>query len=407
MKSTDVLIIGGGASGIMAALSAAEMNADVTIVEHNDMLGRKILSTGNGKCNYTNMNMGSKYYRGSNPLFTESALKQFGAKDTIEYFKKLGIYPKEKNGYMYPYSEQASAFVTVLTDAVRNCGIHVYLNENISDIREDDGFIVTLSKKEIKARKLIFATGLLAGRKSGCDGSSFQYIEKFGHTFIDIVPALVHLKSEASFLRMLAGIRAEIKLKLYENETEVFKDRGEALFLENGLSGIVTFQGSRFVSYALKAGHKVTAVLDLAPDIEKKEIIERFQGDNEYKSATSALIGLLSDKLSECIIDLLNIDPEITAGSLRLSDIERIAETVKNFKLTITGTRSFEDAQVAAGGVNTDEINEDTMESKLIPGVYFAGELIDIDGMCGGYNLQWAWSSGRVAGINAARNCND
>ncbi|MBR5788503.1 MAG: NAD(P)/FAD-dependent oxidoreductase, partial [Lachnospiraceae bacterium] len=145
MKSTDVLIIGGGASGIMAALSAAEMNADVTIVEHNDMLGRKILSTGNGKCNYTNMNMGSKYYRGSNPLFTESALKQFGAKDTIEYFKKLGIYPKEKNGYMYPYSEQASAFVTVLTDAVRNCGIHVYLNENISDIREDDGFIVTLS----------------------------------------------------------------------------------------------------------------------------------------------------------------------------------------------------------------------------------------------------------------------
>lgn len=403
MKSTDVLIVGGGASGIMAALSAAECNADVTIVEHNDMLGRKILSTGNGKCNFTNMKMGVKYYRGSNPAFVASALSSFSEKDTIEFFKKLGIYPKNKNGYMYPYSESAASVATCLAEAVRAKGIHVYLNENISDIRVDNGFVVTLSKREICARKIIFATGLLAGRKCGCDGSAFQYIENFGHTFIDIVPALVHLKSEDSFLKSLAGNRAEIKLKLYENDNPVFEDRGEALFLENGLSGIVSFQASRFVSYALKKGSKVFVTLDFVPDLSLDDIRVLFESDNAYKSAKNALIGIVSEKIAECIIKraLINIDTLCT--DLRKTEIDKIIELLQGFKVNITGTRSFEDAQVAAGGVNTDEICPETMESKIVPGVYFAGELIDIDGMCGGYNLQWAWSSGYVAGKSAAK----
>ncbi|MCR5373793.1 MAG: NAD(P)/FAD-dependent oxidoreductase [Lachnospiraceae bacterium] len=403
MKSTDVLIVGGGASGIMAALTAAKSGADVTIVEHNDMLGRKILSTGNGKCNYTNKKMGEEFYRGSNPAFVNSALSQFNEIDTIEHFKEIGIYPKEKNGYMYPYSEQASSVVTCLTEAVRNRGIHVYLNENISDIRKEDGFIVTLSKREINAKRIIFATGLLAGRKSGCDGSAFQYIEKLGHTFIDIVPALVHLKSEDSFLRELAGNRAEIKLTLYENSEAVFEDRGEALFLENGLSGIVSFQASRYVSYALKKGSKVVVSLNLVPDVDIEEVVSRFKGDNFYKSAKTALIGLIPDKIAECVIKNAGLDPDTICMDLKNGDIDRIIKWVESFKVNISGTRSFEDAQVAAGGVDTNEINEDTMESKIVLGVYFAGELIDIDGMCGGYNLQWAWSSGYVAGLNAAK----
>ncbi|MCR5345874.1 MAG: NAD(P)/FAD-dependent oxidoreductase [Lachnospiraceae bacterium] len=402
MKSTDVLIVGGGASGIMAALIAAE-SADVTIVEHNDMLGRKILSTGNGKCNFTNKKMGIEFYRGSNPSFVSSALSEFTVDNTIDFFKKLGIYSKDKNGYMYPYSESAASVVTCLAEAVRTKGIHVYLDENISDIRVDNGFVVTLSKREICARKIIFATGLLAGRKCGCDGSAFQYIENFGHTFIDIVPALVHLKSEDSFLKSIAGNRAEIKLKLYDNDHLIFEDRGEALFLENGLSGIVSFQASRFVSYALKKGSKVSVKLDLAPDINRDDILALFESGNAYKCAKNALIGIVSDKIADCIIKRVGLESDKLCADLKKAEIDKIIELLQGFTINITGTRSFEDAQVAAGGVNTDEIYPDTMESKLVPGLYFAGELIDIDGMCGGYNLQWAWSSGYVAGKNAAK----
>ncbi len=405
MKNTDVLVLGGGASGMMAAITAARIGSDVTIVEHNDILGKKILSTGNGKCNFTNKVMDRSFYRGSNPSFTDYALSIFGVDKTLEFFKELGIIPKEKNGYYYPYSEQASSVAQALREEIRALRIHVYFDE-VKDITNEEGFVIKLSKQEVKAKKLIIATGLLAGRKAGCDGSAFQYIEKFGHKMVDVVPALVQLKATDSFLKSVAGIRADVALRLYVDEKEVFADKGESLFLADGLSGIVTFQSSRYVSYALKENKKVCVSLDLFKEATENEIYadfkERIKNINAERDIESFLIGLIPDKLIPVITDRARVRGK-SAVTLKDAEIKSVIHVIKDFKIKITGTRDFADAQVCAGGVALGEIDEKTMESKLVKNLFFAGEVMDIDGMCGGYNLQWAWSSGYLAGINAGK----
>lgn len=407
-----IVVIGGGASGIVAAISGARKGAEVVLLEHMDRVGKKILSTGNGKCNYTNRIQDKSCYRGKNPSFAWPVLKQFGFEDTLNFFLELGIYPKEREGYFYPASGQASSVLDVLRMELSRLKVKIVTSCDIKEMNKTKkGFLLQTNQGSFHGNVCIIACGLKAFPKSGSDGSLFPYIEKFGHTFIDIVPALVQLKAKQSFFKSLAGIRSDILVELYVNQKLAAKDRGEVQLTEYGISGIPVFQVSRFAARALAENKNTQAVLDFTPYLSmeelKKELNRRFYQNGTKKDCEEALIGLFPKKLIPVFLKECEIEIHKNAGLLTERELKKLADKIKYMHITITGTKGFEYAQVCAGGVNTEEINPETLESRLVPGLYFAGEVIDIDGICGGYNLQWAWASGYVAGTHGAESEDD
>lgn len=403
----DIAIIGGGAAGMVAAISAARAGAKVLILEHMDRIGKKILATGNGKCNYTNEDQAFEHYRGDHPEFILPVMEQFGFEETISFFEELGIYPKIKNGYYYPASEQAASVLDVLRMELAYLKVEICLECEIKQVEKvQDFFEIRTNHGVFQPQKVLFSTGLKASPKTGSDGSAIPYIEKFGHHFKDIVPALVQLQGKQAFFKALAGIRAEINANLYINDTYVTSEKGELQLTDYGISGIPIFQLSRFASKALKRKEKVVVLLDFAPNLNGKELFRllerRMHLLGKDKTVSEALIGLFNKKLIDVLLKESQIKVDCKASRLSKDDIGRLGRTIKEFRVDVIGTKSFEQAQVCAGGVATEEIDPATMESKLVKGLYFAGEVVDIDGTCGGYNLQWAWSSGYVAGYHAA-----
>lgn len=402
----DVIIIGGGASGLMAGITAGRNKKKVVIIEHLDKVGKKILATGNGKCNYTNLHQEEDCYRGNHPSFVKSSLKQFSALDTIEFFKSIGIYPKNKQGYLYPNSEQASAVRDCLILEAKRVGVIIQIGETLVDIKKrQDIFYVDTMKTHYEGKNLIFATGLLAGQGCGCDGSAFPYIESFGHHFIDIVPALVQLKAKQSYLPKLAGIRSQVSLTIVVDGKAFAHDQGELLFTKYGLSGIVVMQVSRFASRGLKNHKKVVVGLNFLPNMKKEEIdkeLEFRMHHNPNLNYGELLIGLIPYKLAGILIQEAKLDVHKTVAN-RPEIRQRLTQVITKFSVEITGTRELSDGQVCAGGIDTAEVDADTMMSKKISNLFFTGELLDIDGMCGGYNLQWAWASGYIAGQKVSK----
>lgn len=424
MIHTDITVIGGGAAGLMAAITAAGCGAKVTVIEHMDRVGKKILSTGNGKCNYTNALQGISYYRGEDPAFVLPVFRQFGMEETVRFFKELGIYPKVKNGYYYPASEQAASVLDVLRMECDYRNVQIYTSCTPKSIQKSPkGYQIHTDIDIFLTKKVIFATGLLAAPKTGSDGSAFPYIERLGHHFIDIVPALVQLQGKQSFFKALAGIRAETRIDLYIEHTSISSDggatahftacheraateRGELQLTEYGISGIPVFQLSRFATRALQEKKHVFVRIDFLPDIEEADCLsllkERFLANAHGKCAKEALIGLFNKKLIDVLLKEADIALHIPAEQVKTAALQRLCAQIKHFRVDIIGSKGCDAAQVCAGGVDTREVNPKTLESKLANGIYFAGEVLDIDGTCGGYNLQWAWSSGYVAGIHAA-----
>lgn len=407
INQTDVAVIGGGAAGLIAAISAARAGAGTIIIEHMDRVGKKILTTGNGKCNYTNALQGSSCYRGENPAFVVPVFRQFGFEATVAFFEELGICPKIKNGYYYPASEQAASVLDVLRMELSYLNVPEETSCEIKTIKKQrNTFFIDTTHGKIEAKSVIFATGLLASPKTGSDGSAFPYIENFGHHFIDIVPALVQLQGKQSFFKALAGIRAENSIKLYIENRQILSERGELQLTDFGISGIPVFQLSRYATKALMQKKKVHVLLDFMPDTEltelEKNMALRFRKNAHGKTAGEALIGLLNKKLSGVLLKEAGIDVHLPAQKVSDKQIHNLCTLIKGLRVDIIGSKTFEQAQVCAGGVSTAEIENETLMSKLVPGLYFAGEVIDIDGTCGGYNLQWAWSSGYVAGLHAA-----
>ena len=408
IEDFDVVVIGGGAAGLMSAISAARTGAKTIILEHKEKTGKKILSTGNGKCNYTNARQGISYYRGEDPAFAMSVFSQFGFEDTVTFFEEIGIVPKIKNGYYYPASEQAQAVLEVLRLEANFLRVREVCECHITKVhKEEEVFYLETSCGNFAAKSLIFATGLLAAPKSGSDGSAFQYIEGFGHHFADVVPALVPLQGKQAFFKALAGIRAEMKVTLFVEHAQIAEDRGELQLTDYGVSGIPIFQVSRFATKALAAKKEVHLLIDFMPDCTLEEVVSLFEHRvhkaNQKKTMCECFVGLFNRKLIEVLLKEAGIGLGDSPKKLPMEQIERLAEMVKGFRVDVTGSKSFEQAQVCAGGVVTSELCADTMESQLVKGLYFAGEVVDIDGMCGGYNLQWAWSSGFVAGKHAAK----
>ena len=412
-REFDVIIVGAGAAGLMAGISAARKGAKVLILEHMDSAGKKILVTGNGKCNFTNEKQGIAYYRGKNPAFVLPVFETFGLTETLKLFEELGVMPKSKrDGYYYPASGQASSVKEVLLMECRQRKVRIAYNVGLRFIRkESDVFVFDTKQGEFRSKTCIIATGGKAAKKTGSDGSGIPYIVGFGHKLTDIVPALVGLQGKQSFLPEIAGIRAENKIEIYIENEKIAEETGELQLIETGVSGIPIFQLSRYAAYGLLEGKPVYVLLDFLPEQTQEDTCAmlklRFSVNGAGKTAKEALIGLFPEKLIGTLLKEAGIAPEIRAEKCSLEELKKLTSIIHHLRVDITGTKGFDAAQVTAGGVDTDEIEPATMESKLVSGLYFAGEVVDVDGMCGGYNLQWAWSSGWVAGNHAAeRNCN-
>ncbi|HHT96614.1 MAG TPA: NAD(P)/FAD-dependent oxidoreductase [Clostridiales bacterium] len=400
----DLLVIGGGASGLIAAISAARQGLKVLILEHNEKPGRKILATGNGKCNFTNLYQGPETFRSDNIDFPNSIIEKFNVSKTIEFFEELGVYHKNKNGYLYPYSEQASSVVNVLVMECHRLNIMIKYGIHINKIISPY-FTIKTNEETYYAKKTILATGGCSSPKLGSDGSGYLLAKNLGHNIIKPLPALVQLVSSDNYCKALAGIRLNAEIKVYINNEFIILEEGEILFTNYGISGIPILQVSRYATKALDENKDIYIKINLMNNMSKDDLIEMLKKriiNSRNKNIEEMLIGLFNDKLIPILLNKSKISKEKSTSEFNILDIENLAREIQNFQMNIIDHNSFENSQVTAGGVDTREISNKTMESLKVKGLYFAGEIVDVDGTCGGYNLQWAWSSGYIAGFNAA-----
>lgn len=408
-SKVKVAIIGGGAAGIVAAIAASYKGADVTILEKNARIGKKILATGNGRCNLTNINLSTANYHGHDPAFAQSALAKFDVKKTIGFFERLGVAHKvEEGGKVFPVSNQASSVLDVLRYELDNAGVRVLCETPVSDIKKkDNGFIIALQNGgEFQADRVILAAGGKAAPNLGSNGSGYTLAKSLGHSIVEPFPALVQLKLSSTFLKQIQGVKFVGDAEIVVNNRTVQKASGEILFTEYGASGPPVLALSRKAGEYLQKGETVWLKLVLintwGGDELERYLIKRFNNGPE-KELSFSFVGYINKRLVPVILKEAGIQ-DIRKPAGRVSPAERgnISRILRDWRFQIKGTTSWPAAQVTAGGVDVREINRDTMESKIVPKIYFAGEIIDIDGDCGGYNLQWAWSSGFVAGENAA-----
>lgn len=399
-----VIVIGGGASGLMAAIHAARGKNKVTIIEQKDKLGKKILATGNGKCNYTNYHQTIDCYRGNDIEGAMQVYQSFDVDQTVAFFKELGIYPKERNGYVYPNSGQAASVLDVLVLEAKRLGVTMVTNEKVESVKKiKNGFMVKTSMNEYTSEHVIITCGGCASSKLGSDGSGYPIAKSLGHSIVKPLPALVQLKSNAKYLKTISGVRTEAEICLKANGKKLAQEKGEILFANYGISGIPVMQISRFASVALDEKRQVELVIDFLPEIRYQELLEDILGRLKYgknRTAEELLIGLLNHKLIYILLKNVAIDPEMPSSKVKQEQWKKLANQMKAYSMNIVDTNGFENAQTCTGGIPLSEVDLSTMESKAIKGLYFAGEILDVDGTCGGYNLQWAWSSGYVAGTS-------
>ena len=408
--SKKIIVIGGGAAGMMAAISANIQGAEVVLLERNDRLGRKILATGNGRCNYTNKNLSIKNYHGENPKFAYSGLSQFNVGSTIDFFEVLGITPAMgEGGKVFPLSFQSSSMVDILKHEIENSKIKL-ITEAYAEtiIKNNNKFKVILKdKREFESDKLIIATGGMALPNSGSDGNGYGLCEDMGHTIIDIVPGLVQLHLEGDHFKRLNGTKFVGRAELYVDGKFLMEDTGDILFTSYGISGPPILNLSRAAIYNLNKGRNTEIKVSIIHHMKLEKLYEylsyRFAIMTK-KTVEMALIGFINKNLIIPLLRDVEIDKNKMASNLSKEEVRALSNILNSWTFRVTGSQPWAHAQVTAGGVNTDEVNNKTMESKIVKGIYIVGELLDVDGDCGGYNLQWAWSSGYIAGERAALN---
>lgn len=397
-------IIGAGASGMAAALAASE-NPDVQVelFERQSRVGKKLSATGNGRCNLTNRNASAEHYYGQSPRFAEHALSVMNADDTVGWFESMGLFTvTEASGKVYPYSDQANSVVDVLRFALERPNVRLRAGFEVQKIRRnDDGFTVESAEERVFCDKLIVACGGLAGTKLGGSMSGYKLLGKLGHKSTKLRPALVQIKSDWSGVAALKGVRANCHVQILHNDAIYAQSSGEIQFTDYGISGPVIFEVSRDVC---AAPGNWSAQLDFLParsvDVIYAELLRRTQ---TQLPAEELLTGIVHNRLGRVLTKSAGVKNKQYVSELSQQDLESVCRTLKALQITLTEPMGMDHAQVTAGGVITDDFDPKTMESRLVKGLYVCGEVLDIDGDCGGYNLQWAWSSGYLAGISAGK----
>lgn len=402
-----VLIVGGGAAGMMAAISAKINGAEVVVLERNNRVGKKILATGNGRCNYTNINLSIDNYHGKNPKFAYSCLSKFGVAETLDFFERLGITPAiEEKGKVFPLSFQSSSVLDVLRFELEDLGVELLTDVFVIGINKGEKFELILEDgRKVYGDKVILATGGCAAPNTGSDGNGYTLAKSMGHSIVEVFPGLVQLKLEGDIFKQVDGVKFVGTAGLYVGNELIKEDRGDILFTNYGISGPPILQLSRTALEYLNNNKAIELKVSIIDRKTEKELFDyliyRF-GFMAKKTIEKGLIGLINKRLIPPILKEVNIDKNKQIAYLSNEEVSRLANILTDWRFNISGSKSFKDAQVTAGGINTDEIDSSTMESKLVEGLYFAGEIVDIDGDCGGFNLQWAWSSGYIAGENAS-----
>lgn len=407
MRQRKVIIIGGGASGMAAAIFAAREGAFVTIIEHKDRVGKKILSTGNGRCNLTNEYMATDCFRGDDTTIVSEIMKQFGYEDTIHFFEELGVILKNKQGYIYPISDQASTILDVLRMELERLQVSVLVEHHVISVKKNaKGYQVSTNQGTYQGDALILATGSKAAPVLGSDGTGYALAKQFGHQLSPVVPALVQLKGKGDFFKQVAGVRTQAKVTLYVDNKFAGSDTGELQLTNYGISGIPVFQISRYASKGIYEKKYIEAEIDFLPSMSDEEFssfVKERMITHGYKTAEDFFIGIFNKKIIGMLLKEAHISFREIISAIADTKLDKLLSLCKHFFVEIIGTNDFEQAQVCAGGVKTTEVNQQTLESIYESDLYLVGELLDIDGICGGYNLQWAWSTGFIAGKNAAK----
>lgn len=404
-----LVIIGAGAAGLMAAIIAARKGIKVVLLERNHHAGLKILATGNGKGNLTHSKLEITHYHSHDPTFVRPALKMFGFQETWHFFEELGLklYVTEK-GRVFPYSREALAIQRVLISEIDRIRVELYLGVEVQEmIRIGSAFEIKMKHApSIYAQNIILSTGGLAAPQLGAIGEGYQWAAKLGHYVENLFPSLVQLTIHLTGSSLLKKVKmVDVIISLFIEGRVIERKRGDLLFIPRGVSGSAIFDLSRMASEALYQQKKVAIQINFIPDFNREDLRTFFKEkkrDRPEQLMVILLGGILPDKLSRFFLKSLDIDSNLPVGSLSEDKMNCLMYMMTHFYIPITGTQSWKYAQVTCGGVRVSEVNPETMESKIVPHLYFAGEILDVDGDCGGYNLQWAWSSGYLAGKSAA-----
>jgi len=394
----DVIIVGGGASGLIAACALAG-NKRTLLLEKQARVGRKLLSTGNGRCNLTNVNAAPEHYHG-NRAAAAKALEKCPPKAVLEFFETLGLPAvADSEGRMYPMSNQAASVLDALRlyanengcETVTECGAEsIVCGKNGFTVRCADG-------RSFQAQNVLVCTGGLAAPKLGACGDGYKMLESMGHTSVPKLPAIAALKTPSELVRSLKGQRAECAIALLANGDVLRQERGEVLFAETGVSGIASMQLARACGEAMKAGKKCEVRINFLPDADAFELLCDRLEMIPKRAMEDFLNGIVSKRVGMALVKQAGIEMTKPAGEIKTKELRVLAALLNGWTIPVTGVQGFEQAQVTAGGINLKDFDWNTMQSKRVPGLYAAGEVLDVDGDCGGFNLQWAWSSALIA----------
>lgn len=394
----DIVIIGGGVSGIVSAIKSFNGRNRITILERNDKCLKKLLLTGNGRCNYFNDDTSISNYHSMREDLLDKVINSDNMSRILDFYNELGIIPKIKNGYYYPFSNQASTVRDALLFEVMKLGISIKYNYLVEKIEcSNNKFIINDS---IVCDKVIIATGSCSYPKTGSDGMGYDFLRKFGHNIIKPLPALVQLNSDFKYCRELSGIRSDVILSLYEDDEFISSSVGEVQLTDYGISGICTFNLSHFVTRGLDVGKKEVIKVNFLPFIKDNymEWFNTYSNKHNDKNIYMLLCNILNYKLVKVILKVCSIDNEIYYNELDYNSRSLLIDNLTNFKFNIVSTKDFNFSQVCNGGVSLDEVNLSTFESLIVDGLYITGEVLDINGNCGGYNLICAVISGILVG---------
>ena len=398
MNNKNTIIIGAGASGLVSAIVLARQKKRVTLLEQNNKIGKKILVSGNGRCNITNKNITLSRFYSSNASFVQEVLKGYGFKEVKHFFHSIGLeLTEEKEGKMFPMSLQAYSVVELLEYEAKRLGVQICCNSKVIAIeKKNETFVLQTSQGEQKASHLILASGSSAYPQLGGSNAGYAFATKMGHSLIARYPSLVQLCSDETWVKECAGVKIVAEVTLYANKEQIVQKRGDILFTNYGISGLAILDLSREVSIRLASFEYCELHLDIMPHFTKEKLTAFFLNcvnKNSFKPLSLWLQGVINKKLAHIIIKHAKTKA-LLEKDLNTKEVKKLVHTLKNLKLSISDTKGFKNAEVATGGVDTTEVNPYTMESKIVKNLYFIGEILDVDGDRGGFNFHFAWVCG-------------